>query len=95
MIMQVMDMSEPPTSTEILADLYQDQALRNDDLSLKIDSAIVSTKYNYRLLTIVSTEHYRRVVDPAFALLSLARSLEVYCKHQPSRHRTGDLGVQF
>jgi hypothetical protein len=95
MTMQVMDMSEPPTSTEISADLNQDQTLRHDDSSLKIDSAIVSTEYNYRLLTIVSTEHYQRVVDPAFALLSLARSLEVHCEHQPSRHRTGDLGIQF
>jgi hypothetical protein len=62
---------------------------------LKINSAIVSTEYNHCLLTIVSTEHYQRVVDPAFALLSLARSLEVHCKHQPSQHRTGELGVQF
>jgi hypothetical protein len=95
MTMQLMDMSEPSTSTEISADLHQDRVLRHDDSSLKIDSAIVSTEYNYRLLTIVSTEHYQRVVDPAFALLSLARSLEVHCEHQPSPHRTGDLGVQF
>jgi hypothetical protein len=95
MTMQVMDMTEPPISTGISADLHQDQALRHDDSSLKIDSAIFSTEYNHRLLTIVSTEHYQRVVDPAFALLSLARSLEVHCEHQPSQHRTGDPGVQF
>jgi hypothetical protein len=95
MTMQVMDMSEPSTSTEISADLHNDQALRHDDSSMKIDSAIVSTEYGHRLLTIVSTEHYQRVVDPAFALLSLARSLEVHCDHEPSRHKTGDLGVQF
>jgi hypothetical protein len=95
MTMQLMDMSDSPISTEISAHLDQDKALRHDDSSFKIETAIVSTEYNHRLLTIVSTDNHQRVVDPACTLLSLARILEVHCEHKSPRGRSGELDVQF
>ena len=95
MTIQLMDMSDSPISTEISAHLDQDKALRHDDSSFKIETAIVSTEYNHRLLAIVSTDSYQHIVDPACKLLSLARIPEVHCEHKSPRGRSGELYAQF
>jgi hypothetical protein len=65
-----------------------DIASKLDASTLKIDHAIVSTEYNYRLLTIASTENYQRFVDPTFALLSIARSPKLCCGHDAETRPT-------
>lgn len=89
--MQLMDMSEPSVPTEVTADPDGDTALRRDKSSFKIDNAIVSTEYNYRLLTIASTENYQRFVDPALAILCLAQSPEVRCLHTSASPSTAPI----
>jgi hypothetical protein len=81
MTMQLDDMGDLSGHSEAIADRDGHPALRGDESSFKIENAIVSTDHNYRLLTIVSTDNYQRIVDPAFAILCLARSQAICCTH--------------
>jgi len=79
--MQLMDMSAPSGPADIVADPDGDLSVRYDESPFKIETAVVSTENNYRLLTIASTEKYQRFVDPSFAILCLARSTRAQCLH--------------
>lgn len=80
--MQLMDMSTQSGTVDEVANPNGDLATTKlDESSFSVESAIVSAGNNYRLLIIASTENYQRIVDPAFAILCLARSTKAQCLH--------------
>jgi len=93
--MQLVDFDGLPEQNHASISSMENGALLPDECSLHIDTAIVSTELNHRLLTIISTENYQRIVDPASAILSLARATTVHCAHNSVRIHSTDPHIRY